>query len=628
FSEAVKEFDSGDVLMRIGDEEYGLASLKDFKAMGVDDKQWQASYTTPSDTDTKVTFKIENDSYLSKNNVPGKGAELTLDIKGTKPQVSSVELPDSATVRETINVSVTFTEEVTKPLGSTLGDAAVTWSEDDELREVWTGEVTVPSTDVSTLTLNLSIKGYQDKYANVGVENTNNSVSLNHVLSINSIGNVGQNSPKTIAIGGQWAHLQGQLTLTVSSKNYENVPLSGNGTWRQAVSIEGLPQGSITVTVSGNNAKGEVVKGAVQTFIFDDAAPVIDDESLTVSRDDENGTVTLGFDIQDEASGLSQVTYQFNGKEITKDSADKTQLPLAADDLAGKDELKIRITAFDSLGQKTEVAKTINIAQPKVSLSLQGAVDLTEGGLPLTQLPQSITLTAPSAEGSVVQAAGYRLALVPSDESGNTVTLSELKLPSGSTDSTAEFNLAASQIPQGEFTLCLVVTDSLGREIEQFTYSDETYGARGIPVLVDFVDPEVSDVDWKTSQASAGEAVEFTVTFSEPVNQPAGSTLGDEAVIWSEGDELHQEWTGQVTVPVDVDTSLESLTLSVKGYADRVGNSGNANREYSLPLNAPVEIPDNSGAEGSLETPQEDSERSELDPGSSESEIEETRLAA
>ncbi|WP_337969430.1 hypothetical protein [Vibrio pectenicida] len=626
FSEAVKEFDSGDVLMRIGDEEYGPASLKDFKAIDKDGKQWQASYTTPSDTDTKVTFKIEKDSYLSENNIPGKGAELTLDIKGTKPQVSSVELPDSATVGEPINVSVTFTEEVTKPLGSTLGDAAVTWSEGDELRKVWIGQVTVPSTDASTLKLNLSIKGYQDKYANLGVENTNNSVSLNHVLSINEIGNVGQNSSKTIVIGGKWAHLQGQLTLTVSSKKYENVPLSGNGTWGQAVSIEDLPQGRIKVTVSGNNAEGQKVEGEKQTFTFDAAAPVINEEFLEISYD--NNHATFGFDIQDAASGLSQVTYQFNDKEIVKDSADKTQLSLAAEDLAGKDELKVTIKAEDTLGQTFSVERTINVAQPEVNLSLQGPVDLIDGALPLTQLPQSMTLTAPSAEGSVVNAAGYSMTLVPSDESGNTVTLSELKLPSGSTDSTAEFNLAASQIPQGEFTLRFVVTDSLGREIEQFTYSDETYGARGIPVLVDFVDPEVSNVDWQTSQASAGEAVEFTVTFSEPVNQPAGSTLGDEAVNWSGSDELSQEWIGQVTLPSELATNLESLTLLVKGHADRAGNPGGENRDYSLPLTPPVEIPDNSGTEDSLETPREDSELSELDPGSPESEIEETRLAA
>ena len=630
FSEAVKEFDSGDVLMRIGEEAYKSTSLLKFTEIK-EGELYQMSYTTPSDTDTKVTFKIEQDSYLSKNNIPGTGAELTLDIKGTKPQVSSVELPDSVTVGESIEVSVTFTEEVTKPSGSTLGDAAVTWSEGDELREVWTGEVTVPSTDVSTLKLNLSIKGYQDKYANVGVENTNNSVSLNHVLSINSIGNVGQNSPKTIAIGGQWAHLQGQLTLTLSSQNdsiSENVALSEDGTWSQYVSIEDLPQGSITVTVSGNNAKGEVVKGAVQTFIFDDAAPVIDDESLTVSRDDENGTVTLGFDIQDEASGLTQVTYKFNGKEINKDGKDNNQLQLTANDLAGKDELKIHITAVDELGQSTEVAKTINIAQPKVSLSLQGAADLMEGLLPLTQLPQSMTLTAPSAEGSVVQAAGYRLALVPSDESGNTITLSELELPSGSTDSTAEFNLAASQIPQGEFTLRLVVTDSLGREITEFNYLDKEYDADGIPVLVDFVDPQVSAVEWEKLQVSAGEDVALKVTFSESVSQPLGSTLGYAAVIWSEGDELRQEWTGQVTVPRDVDTSLESLTLSVKGYADRAGNSGNANREYSLPLTAPVEIPDNSGTGESSETSEASSDPSEHDQGISENEKEEMRIAA
>ncbi|MFY2507362.1 hypothetical protein ACN3E9_03480 [Vibrio pectenicida] len=625
FSEAVKEFDSGDVLMRIGDEEYGLASLKDFKAMGVDDKQWQASYTTPSDTDTKVTFKIENDSYLSVNNIPGNGAELVLDIKGTKPEVSSVELPDSATVRDTINVSVTFTEEVTKPSGSTLGNAPVTWSEGDDFRRTWIGEVTVPSTDISKLKLVLSIGGYQDKYANSGVVNTDYHILLNPVLSINSIANVGQNSGKTIVIEGQWAHLDAPVTLTLSSQNSsitEKVTsFSPDGTWHQEVSIDSLTQGLIKVTVSGNNAEGQKVEGEKQTFTFDAAAPVINEEFLEISYD--NNHATFGFDIQDAASGLSQVTYQFNDKEIVKDSADKTQLSLAADDLAGKDELKVTIKAEDTLGQTFSVERTINVAQPEVSLSLQGPADLIDGALPLTQLPQSMTLTAPSASGSVVNATGYSMTLVPSDESGNTVTLSELKLPSGSTDSTAEFNLAASQIPQGEFTLRLVVTDSLGREIEQFTYSDETYGARGIPVLVDFVDPEVSNVDWQKPQASAGEAVEFTVTFSE-----AGSTLGDEAVNWSGSDELSQEWLGQVTLPSELATNLESLTLLVKGHADRAGNPGGENRDYSLPLTPPVEIPDNSGTEDSLETPREDSELSELDPGSSESEIEETRLAA
>ncbi|WP_284190446.1 hypothetical protein, partial [Vibrio zhanjiangensis] len=153
-------------------------------------------------------------------------------------------------------------------------------------------------------------------------------------------------------------------------------------------------------------------------------------------------------------------------------------------------------------------------------------------------------------------------------------------------------------------------------------------GTSSHSTTLDRVAPQVSAVDWKKSQVSAGEDVALKVTFSEPVSQPSGSVTGDALVIWSEGDELRQQWTGQVTVPMDVDTSLESLTLSVKDYADRVGNLGDLNNDFSLPLTAPVEAPDNSGTGESSEMSEASNDPSEHDQGTLENKKEEMRIAA
>ncbi|WP_284192274.1 hypothetical protein, partial [Vibrio zhanjiangensis] len=293
----------------------------------------------------------------------------------------------------------------------------------------------------------------------------------------------------------------------------------------------------------------------------------------SIERRGENIRFTL--DISDQTSGLSEVTYKVKGIETPiikqeQGNGEALYFELKASDL-GPEPLTVDITAKDKVGRSSLTwGKKINLTLPEISLTLSPETNFVGERLAVKDEKLSVTLNSEN-EGSLITAKSYSVM----------VAGSELEGEFSGTSWPAEIGINSER--QGQSSLIIKVTDSLGREITEFNYSDKEYD-EGIPVLVDFEPPQVSAVDWQESQVSAGEDVALKVTFSEPVSQPLGSTLGDAAVIWSEGDELRQEWTGQVAVPMDVDTSLESLTLSVKGYADRVGNSGNANREYSLPL--------------------------------------------
>uniref|UniRef100_UPI0019D1B031 hypothetical protein n=1 Tax=Vibrio neptunius TaxID=170651 RepID=UPI0019D1B031 len=71
----------------------------------------------------------------------------------------SFERLDSSKVK----VTVTFSEKVTQPSGSQLGDQAISWEGDGEAKGVWIGTADISSVDNTLESLPLTIKGYQDE---------------------------------------------------------------------------------------------------------------------------------------------------------------------------------------------------------------------------------------------------------------------------------------------------------------------------------------------------------------------------------------------------------------------------------------------------------------------------------
>nr|WP_233902743.1 tandem large repeat [Vibrio campbellii] len=75
--------------------------------------------------------------------------------------------------------------------------------------------------------------------------------------------------------------------------------------------------------------------------------------------------------------------------------------------------------------------------------------------------------------------------------------------------------------------------------------------------------------------AVAGESVTVTATFDKGVTTPTGSTLGTAAINWTAQAGTHTQWVGTAEV-ASVADSVKSVALTLQGFSDATGNTGEA----------------------------------------------------
>ncbi|AUG88476.1 hypothetical protein PQC39_gp112 [Vibrio phage Vp_R1] len=73
------------------------------------------------------------------------------------------------------------------------------------------------------------------------------------------------------------------------------------------------------------------------------------------------------------------------------------------------------------------------------------------------------------------------------------------------------------------------------------------------------------------SEASVGDNVDIDITFSKPVSEPAGSTIGTEVVTWTTSGEFSTSWSGSVTAGVFIGGEAN---IVISGYSDSDGRAG------------------------------------------------------
>ncbi|MBN3492388.1 hypothetical protein [Vibrio neptunius] len=213
-------------------------------------------------------------------NASGEGTtSFTLDkqaptLKSDNPV--SFERLDSSKVK----VTVTFSEKVTQPSGSQLGDQAISWEGDGKANDVWNGTADISSVDNTLESLPLTIKGYQDESGNPGAENTDHQFALQPVVTISEVTvNAG-----AVTVKGNATHSSNSATLKLTfedaSKNTvtpdKNVNLS-DGAFEQTVTfgeLSGLASGSVDVTAVVTNSQNASGEGS-DTFTLDKQAPTL-----------------------------------------------------------------------------------------------------------------------------------------------------------------------------------------------------------------------------------------------------------------------------------------------------------------------------------------------------------------
>ncbi|WP_241905273.1 hypothetical protein, partial [Vibrio splendidus] len=89
--------------------------------------------------------------------------------------------------------------------------------------------------------------------------------------------------------------------------------------------------------------------------------------------------------------------------------------------------------------------------------------------------------------------------------------------------------------------------------------------------------PELDDgqTDLTPRYAAAGDLVTISVTFDKAVTTPTGSTLGSEVIDWTPQAGTHTSWSGTIHVAA-VDDSVTSVALTLRGFTDETGNTGEA----------------------------------------------------
>ncbi len=267
----------------------------------------------------------------------------------------------------------------------------------------------------------------------------------------------------------------------------------------------------ITVNVNdywGNNVQSELVLNTVEK------APVISD-NYTIENESDN--LVVRFDIRPNMSGLSTVKYIVRrlGDDYEVEKTENfNRLVIDASKVQNGGKFFIEVQATDNAELHATKVFTLDITKPKVELSLENT-KIVNGVLVLSDNTQDFTLTGVTNVNSVVHLESYQLLLEPTSEGINKI------------DSTGKVsdNLVSRQINfidshQGQYQLKLTVTDHIGREITDFSIDGKEYDGSGVPVIVDFNQPEILGITSTQTGTIPNERGFYPLDVSVSVRDP------------------------------------------------------------------------------------------------------------
>ncbi len=563
FTEEVTEFDISDVKL---DENNG-GELKPLSWSTTDNITWTVTYITPERENKDITIRVDDGSYKSINNIPGKGDSLILGVEGVLPTLTKVTFdPLHQEIGKAVDVKLEFDKELQEAT-ATLGTNNVTsLTSDPADKKVWTGTVNVP--DVPELGVGLVVSQYKDLVGNVGEDNTSYELPITPTLAITPVGNVDGSNAASLQIAGTSTRFDGQtVSVEIRAQGSETAIASSNtmvqngGAWASnAMDISGETNGTYTVVVMGTNASN-VEATQMTTFTLSQALPTLTSASFnpTHQLEGQSVAVTLEFD-----KALQAASAELGGSAVTLTKTGDAKVWTGDVVVPASSGLTVGLVVKDyqdlSGNTGAEDSSYSMPITPTLAITPVGNVDGSNAA------SLQITGTSTRFDGQMVsveiKAQGSETAIV----SSNATVQSGGAWTSNAMDISGEKN----------GTYNVVVTGTNASNVEVTETSTLTL-SQALPTL--------TSATFNPTHQLEGQNVTVRLEFDKAL-QAASAELDGSAITLTKTADA-KVWTGDVVVPV---SSELTVGLVVKDYQDLSGNTGAEDSSHSMPITPTITI--------------------------------------
>ncbi|MGR5111641.1 tandem large repeat, partial [Vibrio jasicida] len=572
FTEEVTDFDISDVKL---DQNNG-GELKPLSWSTTDNITWTVTYITPERENKDITIRVDDGSYKSINNIPGKGDSLILGVEGVLPTLTKVTFdPLHQEIGKAVDVKLEFDKELQEATATLGANNVTSLTFDPADKKVWTGTVNVP--DVPELGVGLVVSQYKDLVGNVGEDNTSYTLPITPTLAITPVGNVDGSNAASLQIAGTSTRFDGQtVSVEIKAQGSEtpivssNATVQGGGAWTSnAMDISGETNGTYTVVVKGTNASN-VEATQTTTFTLSQALPTLTSASFnpTHQLEGQSVAVTLEFD-----KALQAASAELGGSAIT--------LTKTGDAKVWTGDVVVPATSELNVGL---------VVKDYQDLSGNTGAEDSSHSMPIT--PTLAITPVGNVDGS--NAASLQIAGTSTRFDGQTVSV-EIKAQGGETaiassnatvqngGAWASNTMDISGETNGTYTVVVTGTNASNVEATQattFTLSQAL--------------PTLTSATFNPTHQAEGQSVAVTLEFDKAL-QAASAELGGSAITLTKTGDA-KVWTGDVVVPA---TSELNVGLVVKDYQDLSGNTGADDSSHSMPITPTLAITPVGNVDGS-----------------------------
>ncbi|CAH1527057.1 conserved exported hypothetical protein [Vibrio jasicida] len=563
FTEEVTEFDISDVKL---DENNG-GELKPLSWSTADNITWTVRYITPERENIDITIRVDDGSYKSINNIPGKGDSLILGVEGVLPTLTKVTFdPLHQEIGKAVDVKLEFDKELQEATATLGANNVTSLTADPADKKVWTGTVNVP--DVPELGVGLVVSQYKDLVGNVGEDNTSYTLPITPTLAITPVGNVDGSNAASLQIAGTSTRFDGQtVNVEIKAQGIETPIVSSNatvqsgGAWTSnAMDISGETNGTYNMVVTGTNASNVEVT-ETSTLTLSQALPTLTSATFnpTHQLEGQSVAVTLEFD-----KALQAASAELGGSAITLNKTGDAKVWTGDVVVPATSELNVGLVVKDyqDLSGNTGAEDSSHSMPITPTLAITPVGDVDGSNAASLQIAGTSTRFDGQTVSVEIKAQGSETAIVSSNatvQSGGAWTSNAMDI-SGETNGT--YNV--------------VVTGTNASNVEVTETSTLTL-SQALPTL--------TSATFNPTHQLEGQNVTVTLEFDKAL-QAASAELGGSAITLTKTADA-KVWTGDVVVPV---TSGLTVGLVVKGYQDLSGNTGAEDSSHSMPITPTITI--------------------------------------